>query len=112
MTSTVKMMGPAMPYASGFVGITKSPLRFMHRLAAHDSTDDRDVFDLVWLHTVRIVCQHHEIRELAGGNRPFDGFFPRRVRAVHGVDAYGFVHGDALIRTPRRPVPARTRHHA
>src|SRR6188768_3865539 len=86
------MMGPAMPaYASGFVGTIGSPLRFMHRLAAHNSTDDLDVFDLVWLHVVRIVRQHHEIRELAGGNRSFDGFFTRRVRAVHGVDAYGLV---------------------
>jgi hypothetical protein len=69
------------------MGIHDSSSRFMHRLAADDRADDLNVFDFVRLHVVRVVRQHHEIRELAGGDRAFDGFLARGVRAVQRIDA-------------------------
>ena len=74
----------------------------IHRLAADDRPDDLDVLDRVGIDVVRILLEHHEVGELAGGDRALDVLFVRGVGAVDGGDRQRLVDGDLLVRVPRR----------
>src|SRR5262245_20588766 len=54
---------------------TRRPSRLILRLAADKRERDRDVLDSVGLHGVRVLAEHHKIRELAGGDGAFDLLF-------------------------------------
>ena len=59
--------------------------------------DDLDVFDSLFVHDVRIVCQDDEICQLARCGGSFDRFFVRVKRAIDGVDLHSFVYADSLV---------------
>ena len=46
--------------------------RLIHRLPADDGADDLDVLDFFMVHRVRIVREHHEVRQLARRDRSLD----------------------------------------
>ena len=55
---------------------------------------------------MRIIAEHHEVRELARRDRALQRLFLRVPGAVQRVDAQGLVHGDPLIAAPDLAVPA------
>jgi hypothetical protein len=64
------------------------------------------------IHVMRISFEHDEVGQFSLGDRSFDRFFGRAVRAVDGGNPERLVHRDLLVWPPFAPAVVAPRHHA
>src|SRR5580693_2046043 len=94
---------------------TKRPTRvsdLIDRRPSGHCAIDLDVLDLVRIHGMRVLREHHEVRQLPGRNGAFDRLLVRVVGAIERIDLQSFGDADALIRTPDLTVPTLAGDHA
>src|SRR5580698_1522916 len=104
---------PRMMGNSDVVTVNSKPRScLVHGFAAGYGSVDLDIQNLAWVHLMRILGEHDEVREFAGRNGAFDRLLARIVGAVPSVDSQRFIHRNALIGAPGFSVPASAGDHA